>query len=177
VEKVIHQWLDALAESGLLIARSSEQMICPSPNSEAYAELSVLAQGVQQNLERYYMTVSLLSQQGSGRITKKRLEDLCHLLAQRLSILHEFSAPEYSDKSLFRNFVETLINTGQVQTDDKDCLRFDHRLINIAGESRLILDAETRQTIQQITRVTDAEIEAALAEKDSKGKRKEKPAA
>ncbi|MDI1301095.1 MAG: glycerol-3-phosphate 1-O-acyltransferase PlsB [bacterium] len=177
VEKVILQWLDALAESGLLIARSSEQMICPSPNSEAYAELSVLAQGVQQNLERYYMTVSLLSQQGSGRITKKRLEDLCHLLAQRLSILHEFSAPEYSDKSLFRNFVETLINTGQVQTDDKDCLRFDHRLINIAGESRLILDAETRQTIQQITRVTDAEIEAALTEKDSKGKRKEKPAA
>lgn len=177
VENVINQWLDALSEAGLLIARNSEQMICPSPNSEAYAELSVLAQGVQQNLERYYMTMSLLSQQGSGHITKKRLEDLCHLLAQRLSILHEFSAPEYSDKALFRNFLETLIETGQVQVDDKDCLRFDDRLINIASEARLILDAETRQTILQITRVTDAEIEAALAEKEGKGKRREKPAA
>lgn len=177
VEKVINQWLDALCESGLLIARTSEQMICPSPNSEAYAELSVLAQGVQQNLERYYMTVSLLSQQGSGRITKKRLEDLCHLLAQRLSILHEFSAPEYSDKALFRNFLETLINTGQVQVDGKDCLRFDDQLTNIASEARLILNAETRQTIQQITRVSDAEIEAAMAEKEKKEKRREKPAA
>lgn len=174
VEKIINQWLDALCEAGLLIARNSEQIICPSPNSEAYAELNVLAQGVQQNLERYYMTVSLLSQQGSGRITKKRLEDLCHLLAQRLSILHEFSAPEYSDKALFRNFLETLISTGQVQIDEKDCLRFDDRLVNIASEARLILDAETRQTLQQITRVTDEEIEDALAEKENKGKRKEK---
>lgn len=177
VEKVINQWLDALSEAGLLIARNSEQITCPSPNSEAYAELNVLAQGVRQNIERYFMTVSLLTQQGSGRITQKRLEDLCHLLAQRLSILHEFSAPEFSDKALFRNFAETLLSTGAVQIDGCDCLRFDDRLVNIAAEAQLILNAEIRHAIQQITRVTDAEIETALTEKESRGKRKEKSAA
>lgn len=172
VEKVINQWLDAFSDAGLLIARNAEQMTCPSPNSEAYAELNVLAQGVRQNLERYYMTVSLLTQQGSGRISQKRLEDLCQMLAQRLSILHEFSAPEFSDKALFRNFVETLRNTGVVTVDGRDHLRFDDRLVNIASEARLILSAEIRHSIQQITRVTDAEIEAAMAEKEKKEKKK-----
>lgn len=174
VEGVIGHWIDALAAANLLIARNSEQPTCPSPNSEAYAELNVLAQGVRQNLERYYMTVSLLTQQGSGRISQKRLEDLGHMLAQRLSVLHEFSAPEFSDKALFRTFAETLVTTGVVTTDSNNCLVFDERLINIAAESRLILSAEMRHSIQQITRVTEAEIEAALAA--GKDKKKEKAA-
>ncbi|MCC2637905.1 MAG: plsB [Moraxellaceae bacterium] len=174
VEGVITQWLEAFVDSGLLIARDDEHLICASPTSEAYAELNVLAQAVRQNIERYYMTVSLLTQLGSGRISPKRLEDLCHLLAQRLSVLHEFSAPEFSDKALFRNFVQTLVNTGVATVDGRDHLRFDDQLITIAAESRLILSAETRHGIQQITRITDAEIEVALAEKEKKEKRRDK---
>lgn len=172
VDAVIQQWLDALVDSGLLIARNNEQLICPSPTSSSYAELNVLAQGVRQSLQRYFMTVSLLTQQGSGRISRKRLEDLCHLLAQRLSILHEFSAPEYFDKTVFRSFIETLINSGVVQGDEEGNLRFDDRLIKIASEARLILDAETRQAIQQITRITEQEIANAVAA--TEGKKKEK---
>jgi glycerol-3-phosphate O-acyltransferase len=174
VEKVINQWLDALDHQGLLIARNNEQITCPSPNSEAYAELNVLGQGVRQNLQRYFMTVSLLTQQGSGRITQKRLEDLCHMLAQRLSVLHEFSAPEFSDKALFRNFVSTLRSTHAVHVDDQGYLRFDDRLINIASEAKLILTAEVRQAVQQITRVTDAEIETAMARVEKQDQHKEK---
>ncbi|HEX4869168.1 MAG TPA: glycerol-3-phosphate 1-O-acyltransferase PlsB, partial [Moraxellaceae bacterium] len=177
VEAVINQWLAAFTEQGLLIARDGEHLICASPASESYAELNVLAQAVRQNIERYYMTVSLLTQLGTGRISPKRLEELCHLLAQRLSVLHEFSAPEFSDKALFRNFVQTLIDTGVATVDGQDHLCFDDRLITIAAESRLILGAEIRHGIQQITRITDQEIEAALAEKDKKDKRKEKAAA
>ena len=127
---------------------------------------------MRQNLERYYMTVSLLTQQGSGGITQKRLEDLCQLLAQRLSILHEFSAPEFSDKALFHTFVETLRDTGQIHTDDSGHLTFDHRLIDVAEGARLILPPDMRQAIQQITRVTDEEIEAAMAAKEQKEKKK-----
>jgi glycerol-3-phosphate O-acyltransferase len=177
VDEVIGQWLETFVDTGLLIARDSEHLICASPTSESYAELNVLAQAVRQNIERYYMTVALLTQLGSGRISPKRLEDLCHLLAQRLSVLHEFSAPEFSDKALFRNFIQTLLDTGVAQVDGRDCLRFDDQLITIAAESRLILSAEIRHAIQQITRVTDAEIEAALAEKDKKEKRREKASA
>lgn len=177
VEGVIDQWLAAFVDSGLLIARDAEHLVCASPSSEAYAELNVLAQAVRQNIERYYMTVSLLTQLGSGRISPKRLEELCHLLAQRLSVLHGFSAPEFSDKALFRNFVQTLLDTGVARVDERDCLCFDDALIAIAAESRLILGADIRHGIQQITRITDQEIDAALAEKEKKDKRKDKSAA
>jgi len=172
VEDVIHKLLDALIESQLLTARNSEGMIaCPSPNSEEYVELNVLGQAVRQNLERYYMTVSLLTQQGSGSTTQKRLEDLCQLLAQRLSILHEFSAPEFSDKALFHTFVETLRETGQIETNDSGHLTFDHHLIDVAEGARLILPPDMRQAIQQITRVSDEEVEAAMAAKELKEKK------
>lgn len=177
VEAVIGQWLEVFVGNGLLIARDEQHLICASPNSEAYAEFDILAQGVRQNLERYYMTVALLTQIGSGRISQQRLEELCHLLAQRLSVLHEFSAPEFSDKALFRNFVETMRSMGVVQVDGRDCLRFDEQLIALAAEARLILSAEIRHAIQQITRVTEAEIAAAVAAKDKKDKRKDKAAA
>lgn len=177
VEGVIDQWLATFVEQGLLIARDAEHLICASPNSESYAGLNVLAQAVRQNIERYYMTVSLLTQLGSGRIPPKRLEELCHLLAQRLSVLHGFSAPEFSDKALFRNFVQTLLDTGMASVDGRNCLRFDDALIGIAAESRLILGADIRHGIQQITRISDAEIEAALAEKEKKDKRRDPAAA
>ncbi len=173
VEGVIQNILDALIEMQLLTALNGDGKIaCPSPNSEEYTQLNVLGQSVRQNLERYYMTVSLLTQQGSGGITQKRLEDLCQLLAQRLSILHEFSAPEFSDKALFHTFVETLRDTGQIHTDDSGHLTFDHRLIDVAEGARLILPPDMRQAIQQITRVTDEEIEAAMAAKEQKEKKK-----
>jgi glycerol-3-phosphate O-acyltransferase len=172
VEAVIQNILDALIDMQLLTARNNEgHLACPSPNSAEYAQLNVLGQSVRQNLERYYMTVSLLTQQGSGGITQKRLEELCQLLAQRLSILHEFSAPEFSDKALFHTFVETLRNTGQIQTDDNDHLTFDHRLIDVAEGARLILPPDMRQAIQQITRVSDEEIEAAMTAKEAKEKK------
>jgi glycerol-3-phosphate O-acyltransferase len=151
ITQVITQWLEALTSNDLIIARDNEQLISPSPASAAHAELNVLAQGVRQSLQRYFMTVSLLTQQGSGCISRKQLEELCSLLAQRIAILHEFSAPEYFDKAVFRNFVETLIDSQVVQVDISGNLTFDVRLINIAAEARLVLDAETRQAIQQIT--------------------------
>jgi hypothetical protein len=67
--------------------------------------------------------------------------------------------------------VETLRNIGHIQTDDSDHLSFDHRLIDVAEGARLILPPDMRQAIQQITRVTDEEIEIAMAAKEQKEKR------
>lgn len=159
---VINQWIDTLVENGVLIARDNEQLVSPSPTSAEYAELNILAQGVRQSLQRYFMTVSLLTRQGSGKVGRKRLEDLCCLLAQRLSILHEFNAPEYFDKAVFRSFVESLLETGAATVDEQGNLGFDDRLINIASEARLVLDAETLQAIQHITRISDEEIACAM---------------
>lgn len=170
VENIIHQWLDVLVEKGLLIARDNQQYVCPSPTSASYAELHILAQGVRQSLQRYFITVSLLTRHGSGNISRKQLEDMGTLLAQRMAILHEFSAPEYFDKAVFRNFVETLLASGIVQTDTSGNLQFDARLNNIASESRLVLDSGTSQAIQQITQVSAEEVSNALEAANPKKK-------
>lgn len=168
VTEVIQQWQEALIANDLLIARDNEQLVSPSPASSAHAELNVLAQGVRQSLQRYFITVSLLTQQGSGKISRKQLEELCSLLAQRISILHEFSAPEYFDKAVFRNFIETLLTNQTVHTDASGNLAFDHRLSTVAAEARLVLDAETRQAIQQITHLTTQDIAVITQPKDAK---------
>ena len=41
------------------------------------------------------------------------------LTAQRMSMLHEFDAPEFSDRTLFKLFIESLQDTGILaRTDD-----------------------------------------------------------
>lgn len=50
------------------------------------------------------MAISLLLNSGQNSISAEELEDLCTIMAQRLSILHGLNAPEFFDKSLFRHF-------------------------------------------------------------------------
>jgi glycerol-3-phosphate O-acyltransferase len=168
VEGVISEWLNTFIELGLCIKRNDQLIISPSPNSESYSELLLLAQSVQQNLERYYMTISLLTQLGSGTVNSKKLEEMCHLLAQRLSILLAFSAPEFSDKALFRSFIETLIKQNVVSLDEQQNLIYDERLITIAAESQFVLSAEIRQNIQRMTRIDPDDLAAAIPEKAKK---------
>lgn len=177
VDERVNFYTDLLIEFGLLIQRNSETVTCTSPNSEEYAQLTVLGRAVRQTLIRYYMLVTLLTHQGSDTMSQKRLEDLCHLLAQRLSFLYEFNAPEFFDKALFRNFIDTLKKTGHLSITPSNALGFDERLVEVAAQAQLILPAEIRQTIQQITRVSDEEIEQALAATEKKDKKKEKAAA
>lgn len=173
LDNAIMRYLDVLVEAGLLIPRNSEELAAPSQNSSEFAQLSVLAGAVIQTLQRYYMTVTLLAQQGSGSISQKRLEDLCALLAQRLSIIYEFNAPEFSDKAIFRNFIMTMKRLKIVENNTEGALAFDGRLEEVAREARLILNAEVRQTIMQLTRLDEEEISAALKPADKKGEKKE----
>jgi len=172
IDAVINQQIDLLLAMGLLVQRGTDTISCTSPNSEEYTQLTVLGRAVRQTVVRYYMVITLLTQVGSGNLSQKRLEDLCYLLAQRLSFLYEFNAPEFFDKALFRNFIETAKKTGYLHANEEKQLTFDHRLIDIAGQAQLILPAEIRQTTQQIMRVSDDEIETALAEIESKAEKK-----
>ncbi len=176
INGVIEHQLNLLIEAGLLIQRNPEMVSCTSPNSEEYAQLTVLGQAVRQTVVRYYMAVTLLTQQGSGELSQKRLEDLCHLLAQRLSFLYEFNAPEFFDKATFRNFIDTLKQNGHLSVAEDGDLDFDQRLVEVAAQASLILSAEIRQTIQQITRISDEEISAAIAETEAKASRKKEKA-
>ncbi|WP_410210992.1 glycerol-3-phosphate 1-O-acyltransferase PlsB [Aquirhabdus sp.] len=174
LDEVIDQQLAALISAELVLDDGSNTVYSPPPNSEAYNQLGVLAAPVQQSLERYFMTLTLLSQQGSGRITAKQVEDLSHLLGQRLSVLYEFNSPEFFDKALFRSFVAALSELKYVTIDDQGLIHFDHRLINMAEDSRLVLNADTLNALQHMTNVSEEEIQSAIAALAKKKERKPK---
>jgi glycerol-3-phosphate O-acyltransferase len=121
----------------------------PAPHTPEAIQLWILAQCSVQTLERFYMTVALLAKHGSGTLRPGQLEDLCHLMAQRMSMLFQFSAPEFFDKTLFRGFIGRLRKNGVLGTDETGLLVFDSRLKRAMEDARLFLGDRLRNDILQ----------------------------
>ncbi len=111
-----------------------------------------LGQTVMPSLERYYLTIRLLVQYGSGRLTTEQLGELAHHTAQRLSLLYEFDSPEFFDKLVLGNFIRQLKDAGLVEQDEQQRLCFGERLQALDDEARRILSPDISQAIQRITR-------------------------
>lgn len=141
--------LTVLAARGL-IHRQGHELVAPDPNSDAFIELRLLGETMRPTLERYLLTLALLEHHGSGNLTRARLEELSHLLAQRLALLHESNASEFAERGLFANVVETLVAAGLLQQDEQGMLRFDERISAPAADAELLLSPETRQTIRRM---------------------------
>jgi glycerol-3-phosphate O-acyltransferase len=108
LDEVIDQWLAALVEQGLL-RFENDVYLRPAPSSRQFVLLTLLARTITQTLQRFYMATSLLLNSGQNSLSAEELEDLCVMMAQRLSILHGLNAPEFFDKTLFRHFIQTLL--------------------------------------------------------------------
>jgi glycerol-3-phosphate O-acyltransferase len=146
-------WLDraleVLAGRGLVL-RQGDELRAPDPNSREYTELQLLGEAMRPTLERNLLTLELLAQHGSGQLSRKRLEELCHLLAQRLALLYEYNAPEFAERSLFANVVDSLVAAGMVSVDPEGLLHFDEGISAPAADAELLLAAEVRQTIRRM---------------------------
>lgn len=158
----ICSYVDALAQAKLITLDAEDMLYSPAPNSEDHNQLVVLAAPVMQSIERYYMTLALITQRGSGNISAKQVEDLSHLLGQRLSVLYEFNSPEFFDKALFQSFIRVLTQQGYIRTNDEGAIVFDDAFKNVAQYADLVLDDVTLQMLQHITTFTDEELKDAL---------------
>jgi glycerol-3-phosphate O-acyltransferase len=123
----------------------------PPPTSLEAIRLSVLAQATIQTLERYYLAIALLLQAGSGAITHEALEERCHLMAQRMTLLYGLNSPEFVDKSLFRNFIELLRRRNVIQLSEDERLLFGEPLLGVAADAQLVLSEQIRHSILQVT--------------------------
>ena len=117
LDAVIDQWLAALVQQDLL-RQENDTFIRPAPSSRQYVLLILLARSVTQTLQRFYMAIALLLNAGQNALTAEELENLCTVMAQRLSILHGLNAPEFFDKSLFRHFIQTLLDLRVLRKDE-----------------------------------------------------------
>ena len=123
----------------------------PPPTSPEAIRLSLLAQATIQTLERYYLAIALLLQAGSGAIHPAALEERCHLMAQRMTVLYGLNSPEFVDKSLFRNFIDLLIRRNVIQMSEDKKLLFGEPLLGVAADAQLVLSEQIRHSILQVT--------------------------
>ena len=153
LESIVSQRIESMVELGLLVIteQPDARVRAPSTSTPEYLKLLTLSYTAHQPLERHFMTLALLLKHGSDALTPDELEEQCYLMAQRLSFLFEFNAPEFFDKKLFRNFIETLRGESLLTLSDEGKLLFDQTLETLYTETRHVLSSEVRQAIRQVT--------------------------
>ena len=148
--ETLREHLSQLVRLGLLREEQGGAMLLRAQGSSTEAiQLRLLGHGLLQTFERYYITVAVLVKNGNGTLSRAQLEQLCGLTAQRLSMLHEFEAPEFYDKNLFRNFISLLRENGVLNRNSTGKLEFDEVLEQVVEEAKLVLSKEIRHGIIQ----------------------------
>ena len=147
---VIDQWLNTLVEQGLLNEHDG-QLSAPEPSSREFVLLNLLSRAISQTLQRFYMAIALLVNHGQHALDAAELENLCAVMAQRLSILHGLNAPEFFDKTLFRHFIATLLEQGVVRIGEYGRLAYHDELsLTVESAAKRVLPAELRLSIRQV---------------------------
>ncbi|MGO2672352.1 MAG: glycerol-3-phosphate 1-O-acyltransferase PlsB [Psychrobacter celer] len=169
----LNKKVDSLLAHSLIVELGDGILSVPESNSKSYQQLQVLATPVGQSLERYFMTLALLAQQGSGNLTEKEVVDLCHLLGQRLSVLYADDIPDFFDRALFTSFISALTRLDYLQKDEETgVLTFDHRINDIAHHAKYVLTPDMMQILQQVASLDEEEITHAITEISNKKQRK-----
>ncbi len=151
LDGVIDQWLQAFVDQGLL-HQDGGSFVRPPPSSPQFVQLTLLSRTIVQTLQRFYMAIALLLNGGQQELTAQALEDLCTVMAQRLSILHGLNAPEFFDKRLFRHFIQSLLDQQVIRQDENGRLAYHEQLgALVEGAAKRLLSAEVRLSIRQVT--------------------------
>lgn len=140
------RWLEALTRRGYLLSGEQGYHATPASSNE-FAMLQGLSDNVMQTLQRYFLTLSILSRKGSGVLSAQALEEQSTLLAQRISLLYGINAPEFFDKTLFRTLIQQLISDQHLARQDDDTLAFTDGLQALTGDLEEILDGALKQSI------------------------------
>ena len=132
----------------------------PGQTDEVF-RLRAIAHSLQQAFERYFIAITTLVKNGPRTLSSGELETLCHLAAQRLSLLYAPAAPEFFDKSLFRGFIGKLRDMKLVWLSPEGKLDFDERLNAWEKDAKLVLSRELRHTITKISPEAVSKVAAA----------------
>ncbi|MEY8239544.1 MAG: glycerol-3-phosphate 1-O-acyltransferase PlsB [Cycloclasticus sp.] len=146
ISHAANQVLASFIEQGLL-NQTADSLSVSDDNLPLMAYLS---RGVSLSLERFYLTVVLLKQQGYGALTRLELEKRCGKTAEKLSEMNGLNSPEFFDKASFKGFIEMLFNQGIIWADDKGKLTYGAELEAIIDDAGLVMSQQVRKNIQQI---------------------------
>ena len=137
-----------LVENKVLNEDLATMSVCrPIEGSEAQFSLTVLAKGLLQTFQRYYIVISVLNKHGPKQLSAAELEKLSSLTAQRIALLQETSGPEFFDPNLIKNCVLMMKETGVIWPDENSKLDFGDQLKRLGDDSKVILSRELRAGI------------------------------
>lgn len=155
----INHALQLLSDSQLLIYNKIHRTYSKPRIGTELAQLGLLSQVISPLLELYYMIFALLAEHGSGTLTRERLEELCYLMAQRLSLMYEINSPDFFDKKLIANFINTLISAGYVRVNNEDRLELVEEALKEGRHTRRLLNRSMQYNILQMLRTATAHTE------------------
>jgi glycerol-3-phosphate O-acyltransferase len=152
VDRVTTEAIGALVEQGLLIRNRRKKMLeRPRAGSAEAYQLMMLGQAMVPMLQRFYLVIANLVRHGSGKLTRARLERMCQLSAERLSMIYGLHSPDFFNKTLFHDFISTLQDQDVLRRNSDGLLEFDDDVLGIGADARLVLGEEIRHSILSLT--------------------------
>lgn len=150
IDDVTTDAIEALLEQGIL-TRQGKYLVRPPAGSAAAFQLLMMGQSMVPMLQRFYLAIALLVKNGSGILTRAKLEGLCMKSAQRLAMIYGLHSPDFFDKALFHDFIRTLRARDVVRRNEAGFLVFDDGIERIGEDARLVLGEEIRHSILSLT--------------------------
>ena len=150
IDDVTSAAIDALIEEGIL-TRSGKYLVRPPTGSAPAFQLLMLGQSMVSMLQRFYLVIALLVRNGSGTLSRAKLEGLCQKSAQRLAMIYGLHSPDFFDKALFQDFIRTLREHNVIRRNTAGFLEFEDDIERIGEDARLVLGEEIRHSILSLT--------------------------
>ena len=152
IDDVTSEAIEALVEQGLLTrSHNRKSLQRPPSGSEKAYQLLMLGNTMVPMLQRFYLAIAILVRNGSGRLTRTRLEQLCQQSAERLSMIYGLHSPDFFNKRLFQDFIKMLQTQSVIRRNDDGLLEFDGDIERIGADARLVLGEEIRHSILSLT--------------------------
>jgi glycerol-3-phosphate O-acyltransferase len=159
IDDVTAAAIEALVEEKLLTRGSNKKMLerPPAGSAKAY-QLLMLGQSMVPMLQRFYLVIAMLVRYGSGTLSRIRLEKMCHMSAERLSLIYGLHSPDFFNKSLFHDYIRKLQEQDVLRRNKDGLLEFDDDIVRIGADARLVLGEEIRHSILSLT-VSDKHVD------------------
>ncbi len=152
IDDVTTAGIKALLDLKILTRGSGgKELIRPPAGSGKAYQLLMLGQSMVPMLQRFYLVISLLVENGSGVLSRARLEKLCQQSAQRLSMIYGLHSPDFFDRALFQDFIRKLREQKVLRRNDSGLLDFDEGITSIGEDARLVLGEEIHHSILSLT--------------------------
>lgn len=152
IDDVTTEAIKSLVDLGLLnYGARKKELIRPPAGSEKAFQLLMLGQTMVPMLQRFYLVVAILVRNGSGTLSRRRLEKMCQQSAERMSMIYGLHSPDFFDNALFHDYIRKLHELDVLRKNADGNIEFDDDLTNIGADARLVLGEEIRHSILSLT--------------------------